>query len=164
MMCTTRRWRSIRKSRSGGTPPSRSRPSSWPVRPCPLVLPFLLIVDSQLSRCTVVCCYTEKSGLPWWALIVALIFAILILPFYGAMYAISAVQLVITNLFQILGAALVPGSSQANMVRFRCSSVGVGLCSPNLGWCAVLRAVLEPGGSAGERDAERFEAWPVHQA
>ncbi|KAI0730217.1 OPT oligopeptide transporter [Fomitopsis betulina] len=62
-----------------------------------------------------VCCYTEKSGLPWWALIVALIFAILILPFYGAMYAISAVQLVITNLFQILGAALVPGSSQANM-------------------------------------------------
>ncbi|KZT67204.1 peptide transporter MTD1 [Daedalea quercina L-15889] len=62
-----------------------------------------------------VCCYTEKSGLPWWALIVALVFAILILPFYGAMYAISAVQLVVTNLFQILGAALVPGSSQANM-------------------------------------------------
>ena len=78
----------------------------------------------RLSRCpapaadvrAVVCCYTEKSGLPWWALIVALVFAILILPFYGAMYAISAVQLVITNLFQILGAALVPGSSQANMV------------------------------------------------
>ncbi|KAH9924915.1 OPT oligopeptide transporter [Fomitopsis serialis] len=39
-----------------------------------------------------VCCYTEKSGLPWWALI-----------------------LVVQNLFQILGAALVPGSSQANM-------------------------------------------------
>ncbi|KAH9830857.1 OPT oligopeptide transporter [Rhodofomes roseus] len=62
-----------------------------------------------------VCCYTEKSGLPWWALIVALIFAIIILPFYGAMYAISAVQLIVQNLFQILGAALVPGSSQANM-------------------------------------------------
>ena len=80
------------------------------------------LADTCPSRRTVVCCYTEKSGLPWWALIVALIFAILILPFYGAMYAISAVQLVITNLFQILGAALVPGSSQANMVCSRFST------------------------------------------
>jgi hypothetical protein len=37
-----------------------------------------------------VCAYTEKSHLPWWALIVALIFAFLWLPFYGAMNAITA--------------------------------------------------------------------------
>ncbi|PCH42585.1 OPT oligopeptide transporter [Wolfiporia cocos MD-104 SS10] len=62
-----------------------------------------------------VCCYTEKSGLPWWALIVGLIFAILILPFYGAMYAITAWQPYIQYFMQIFGSALVPGSSQANM-------------------------------------------------
>lgn len=93
-------------------------------------LPFCHISNGR----AVVCCYTEKSGLPWWALIVALIFAILILPFYGAMYAISAVQLVITNLFQILGAALVPGSSQANMVRARWPTIGHTLT----GYAAVL--------------------------
>lgn len=32
---------------------------------------------------------TEHSGLPWWALIVALIFGFISLPFYGAMYAIT---------------------------------------------------------------------------
>lgn len=62
-----------------------------------------------------VCIYTEKSGLPWWALIVALIFAIITLPFYGAMYAITAWIPYMTPLFQMLGAALIPGSSQANM-------------------------------------------------
>ncbi|EPT00110.1 OPT oligopeptide transporter [Fomitopsis schrenkii] len=62
-----------------------------------------------------VCAYTEHSGLPWWALIVALLFAALILPFYGAMYAVAAWQAGITNLFQIFASALIPGSSQANM-------------------------------------------------
>jgi len=62
-----------------------------------------------------VCAYTEHSQLPWWALIVALIIAVITLPFYGAMKAISAWTPVMANLFQILGAALIPGSSQANM-------------------------------------------------
>ncbi|PCH43920.1 peptide transporter MTD1 [Wolfiporia cocos MD-104 SS10] len=62
-----------------------------------------------------VCAHTEKSSLPLWALIVALVFAILILPFYGAMFAIAAFQLHIQYLFQMLGAALVPGSPQALM-------------------------------------------------
>ncbi|KZS99888.1 OPT oligopeptide transporter [Laetiporus sulphureus 93-53] len=62
-----------------------------------------------------VCAYTEKSDMPWWALIVALILAMFCLPFYGAMYAIAAFQVIIQNLFQMLGAALIPGSSQANM-------------------------------------------------
>ncbi|KZT74165.1 OPT superfamily oligopeptide transporter [Daedalea quercina L-15889] len=62
-----------------------------------------------------VCAYTEHSGLPWWALIVALVFAMMVLPFYGAMYAVAAWQAGITNLFQIFASALIPGSSQANM-------------------------------------------------
>ncbi|TFY64780.1 hypothetical protein EVJ58_g2402 [Rhodofomes roseus] len=62
-----------------------------------------------------VCAYTEKSGLPWWALIVALIIAAFCLPFYGAMWAVAAFKPVIQNMFQMLGAALIPGSSQANM-------------------------------------------------
>ncbi|KAF8587930.1 OPT oligopeptide transporter [Ramaria rubella] len=62
-----------------------------------------------------VCSYTEHSQMPWWALIVSLIIAVAILPFYGAMKAISAWTPVITQLFQMLGAALIPGSSQANM-------------------------------------------------
>jgi len=62
-----------------------------------------------------VCIYTEDSGLPWWALIVALLFAVLTLPFYGAMYAITAWIPYMTPLFQMLGSALIPGSSQANM-------------------------------------------------
>ncbi|KZT64582.1 peptide transporter MTD1 [Daedalea quercina L-15889] len=62
-----------------------------------------------------VCVYTEKSGLPWWALIVALLIAIFCLPFYGAMWAVAAFKPVISNMFQMLGSALIPGSSQANM-------------------------------------------------
>ncbi|KAH9842362.1 OPT oligopeptide transporter [Rhodofomes roseus] len=62
-----------------------------------------------------VCAYTERSGLPWWALIVALLFAAMILPFYGAMYAVAAWTPGITNLFQIFASALIPGSSQGNM-------------------------------------------------
>ncbi|KAL6306111.1 OPT oligopeptide transporter [Sparassis latifolia] len=62
-----------------------------------------------------VCIYTEDSQLPWWALIVALLIAIITLPFYGAMYAVAAWGPVISNLFQILGSAVIPGSSQANM-------------------------------------------------
>ncbi|KIJ51977.1 hypothetical protein M422DRAFT_776315 [Sphaerobolus stellatus SS14] len=59
--------------------------------------------------------HTENSQLPWWALIVALVIAVVVLPFYGAMFAIFAWTPLISNLFQILGAGLIPGSSQANM-------------------------------------------------
>ncbi|KZT11109.1 OPT oligopeptide transporter [Laetiporus sulphureus 93-53] len=62
-----------------------------------------------------VCAYTEHSGLPWWALIIALLFAAMVLPFYGAMWAVAAWTPGITNLFQIFASALIPGSSQANM-------------------------------------------------
>ncbi|PCH41996.1 peptide transporter MTD1 [Wolfiporia cocos MD-104 SS10] len=67
-----------------------------------------LCLHGRSSRC-------RLCSLPWWALIVALLFAMMILPFYGAMYAIAAFTPYMTNLFQMLGSALVPGSSQANM-------------------------------------------------
>lgn len=59
--------------------------------------------------------FTEHSHLPWWALILSLVFALAVLPAYGAMYAIAGWAPDFTNLFQILGAGLIPGSSQANM-------------------------------------------------
>jgi hypothetical protein len=40
-----------------------------------------------------VCAYTEKSQLPWYALIVGLVFAFLWLPFYGAMNAVTGYAL-----------------------------------------------------------------------
>ncbi|GJJ10991.1 hypothetical protein Clacol_005220 [Clathrus columnatus] len=79
------------------------------------MLKYLPVWWYALITVIVVCAYTEHSQLPWWALIVALIIAVITLPFYGAMKAISAWTPVMANLFQILGAALIPGSSQANM-------------------------------------------------
>ncbi|KAF8512081.1 OPT oligopeptide transporter [Hysterangium stoloniferum] len=72
-----------------------------------------------------VCAYTERSQLPWWALIVALLFSIITLPFYGAMNAIFAWIPNMTSLFQIIAAALIPGSSQANMYFELYSSRGL---------------------------------------
>lgn len=59
--------------------------------------------------------FTGHTHLPWWALIVALIFGYIALPFYGAMYAIAGWTPDFGQLYQILGAGLIPGSSQANM-------------------------------------------------
>jgi hypothetical protein len=59
--------------------------------------------------------HTEDSHLPEWALLVAVIFAFITLPFYGAFFAIAGTVPSFTNLYQILGSAVIPGSSQANM-------------------------------------------------
>lgn len=72
-----------------------------------------------------VCIHTEKSQLPWWALIVALVFAVLVLPFYGAMIAICSTAPGFDQLFQMLGSAVIPGSSQANMYFQLYSSVSL---------------------------------------
>lgn len=72
-----------------------------------------------------VCIHTEKSQLPWWALIIALVIALAILPFYGAMVAIFATAPGMNPLFQILGSAVIPGSSQANMYFQLYSSVSL---------------------------------------
>ncbi|CCM04119.1 uncharacterized protein FIBRA_06280 [Fibroporia radiculosa] len=61
------------------------------------------------------CIYTSKSSLPWWGLIVGLLLAAIMLPFVGAMGAITGFSPYMTPLFQMIGAGLTPGSSQANM-------------------------------------------------
>lgn len=62
-------------------------------------------------------CYTGHSQLPWWALIVAIILAFFMFPFVCVIYAITGFKTDVQQLAQMLGAALVPGNSQANMVR-----------------------------------------------
>lgn len=59
--------------------------------------------------------YGAKSGLPWWALIVAVLFGWLFVPIIGALYAAVGYNPSIENLIQMLGAALVPGKPVANM-------------------------------------------------
>ncbi|RDB18213.1 Oligopeptide transporter 9 [Hypsizygus marmoreus] len=59
--------------------------------------------------------YTGGSGLPWWALIVGLIISTVFLPFVITVYAITGFSPNIQSLVQMLGAALIPGSPQANM-------------------------------------------------
>ncbi|GAA5886511.1 hypothetical protein JCM6882_001666 [Rhodosporidiobolus microsporus] len=60
-------------------------------------------------------CYTGGSQLPWWALIVAFILSIFMFPFVCVIYAITGFKTDVQQLAQMLGAALVPGNSQANM-------------------------------------------------
>jgi OPT family oligopeptide transporter len=59
--------------------------------------------------------YTGHAQLPWWGLIVALIFATILLPFVVTIYAITGFVTNTQNLIQILGAAILPGNPQANM-------------------------------------------------
>ncbi|TFK37218.1 peptide transporter MTD1 [Crucibulum laeve] len=59
--------------------------------------------------------YTGHSGLPWWGLIVGLLISTIFLPFVITVYAITGFSPNIQNLVQMLGAAMIPGSPQANM-------------------------------------------------
>ncbi|GAA6013368.1 hypothetical protein JCM10207_000871 [Rhodosporidiobolus poonsookiae] len=59
--------------------------------------------------------YTGHSQLPWWALIVALLLSMFMFPFVCVIYAITGFKTDVQQLSQMLGAALVPGNSQANM-------------------------------------------------
>ncbi|GAA5984472.1 hypothetical protein JCM11641_006993 [Rhodosporidiobolus odoratus] len=60
-------------------------------------------------------CYTGGSQLPWWALIVAFILSMFMAPFVTVIYAVAGFKTDVQQLAQMLGAALVPGNSQANM-------------------------------------------------
>ncbi|BGP34736.1 hypothetical protein JCM10296v2_006558 [Rhodotorula toruloides] len=53
--------------------------------------------------------------LPWWALIVAILLAFFMFPFVCVIYAITGSKTDVQQLAQMLGAALVPGNSQADM-------------------------------------------------
>lgn len=59
--------------------------------------------------------YTGHSDLPWWGLIVGLIISAIFLPFVVTVYAITGFSPDIQSLVQMLGAAMIPGSPQANM-------------------------------------------------
>ncbi|PFH46431.1 hypothetical protein AMATHDRAFT_77677 [Amanita thiersii Skay4041] len=59
--------------------------------------------------------YAAKSGLPWWALFVSLIFAWIFMPIINTLYATVGYAPSIENLIQMLGGALVPGKPVANM-------------------------------------------------
>ncbi|KIY67540.1 OPT oligopeptide transporter [Cylindrobasidium torrendii FP15055 ss-10] len=59
--------------------------------------------------------YGAHSGLPWWALIVALIFAWIFVPIIGTLYCTVGYGPSIENMVQMLGGALVPGKPVANM-------------------------------------------------
>ncbi|KAF5368291.1 hypothetical protein D9757_010530 [Collybiopsis confluens] len=59
--------------------------------------------------------YAAKSGLPAWALIIALIFAAFFAPIIGTLNATVGYAPLVQNLMQMLGGALVPGRPVANM-------------------------------------------------
>ncbi|GAA5835259.1 hypothetical protein JCM11251_006662 [Rhodosporidiobolus azoricus] len=72
----------------------------------------IMLVSFAMAMAT---CYTGHSQLPWWALIVALLLAMFMFPFVCVIYAITGFKTDVQQLSQMLGAALVPGNSQANM-------------------------------------------------
>ncbi|GAA6030931.1 hypothetical protein JCM8097_008943 [Rhodosporidiobolus ruineniae] len=59
--------------------------------------------------------YTGHMQLPWWALIVAFLLSMFMFPFVCVIYAIAGFKTDVQQLAQMLGAAIVPGNSQANM-------------------------------------------------
>jgi len=59
--------------------------------------------------------YGAKSGLPWWALFVALIFSAAFVPIIGTLYCTVGYAPSIEIAVQMLGGALVPGKPMANM-------------------------------------------------
>ncbi|SCV71209.1 BQ2448_2797 [Microbotryum intermedium] len=60
-------------------------------------------------------CYTGYSELPWWALIVAFLLAAVMFPPVIIVYAVTGFNTDVTQLAQMLGAAIVPGNSRANL-------------------------------------------------
>ncbi|KAF7290827.1 OPT oligopeptide transporter [Mycena indigotica] len=59
--------------------------------------------------------YGAKSQLPAWATLIALLFAWLLVPVIGTLYATVGYAPSIENMIQMLGGALVPGKPVANM-------------------------------------------------
>ncbi|BGP19367.1 hypothetical protein JCM10213v2_007456 [Rhodosporidiobolus nylandii] len=72
-------------------------------------------------------CYTSSSQLPWWALIVAFLLSIFMFPFVCVIYAIAGFKTDVQQLAQMLGAALVPGNSQANIYGYNSTAQGLAL-------------------------------------
>ncbi|GAA5835822.1 hypothetical protein JCM3766R1_005858 [Sporobolomyces carnicolor] len=86
--------------------------------------------------CAMATCYTGGSQLPWWALIVALILSLFMFPFVCVIYAITGFKTDVQQLAQMLGAALVPGNSQANLYF---TLYGYNSCAQALGLARDLK-------------------------
>ncbi|SCV71689.1 BQ2448_3277 [Microbotryum intermedium] len=71
-----------------------------------------LVVSFAMSMAT---CYTGDSQLPWWALIIAFLLAAIIFPPVLVVYAVTGFNTDVQQLAQMLGAAIVPGNSRANL-------------------------------------------------
>ncbi|GAA5995294.1 hypothetical protein JCM5350_002071 [Sporobolomyces pararoseus] len=86
--------------------------------------------------CAMATCYAGHSQLPWWALIVALILSLFMFPFVCVIYAITGFKTDVQQLAQMLGAALVPGNSQANLYF---TLYGYNSCAQALGLARDLK-------------------------
>ncbi|KAM0748112.1 peptide transporter MTD1 [Meredithblackwellia eburnea MCA 4105] len=73
---------------------------------------FIIVSSFAMAMATA---YTGHSQLPWWALIVALILASAVFPFVVIIYAVTGFVTDTQQLAQMLGSAIVPGNSQANL-------------------------------------------------
>ncbi|SCV69383.1 BQ2448_2403 [Microbotryum intermedium] len=58
--------------------------------------------------------YGGHSGMPWYALVVATLIALIELPVLSLMSAITGFRTSGSTLFQMLGSAIVPGNARAN--------------------------------------------------
>ncbi|SCV67185.1 BQ2448_5831 [Microbotryum intermedium] len=75
---------------------------------------YLAIMTGSLSM-AIATTYSAHSQLPWWALLVTLLTAVIMYPIKALMYGIVGFKVDTTQLSQMLGAALVPGNSRANL-------------------------------------------------
>lgn len=69
---------------------------------------FLAFLASFIT--SMACLYAMKSTLPWWGLIVAMLFLIVFMLFFGAQYAITGFQFNIEPIAQTLAGYLFPGA------------------------------------------------------
>lgn len=76
-----------------------------------------------------ICIYEAKSGMHWWAFIVAIILAAILILFTGAQSGLTGFSVPVQPIIQMIGAYLEPGNPLTNMyfTLFGYNSVGQGL-------------------------------------
>lgn len=62
-----------------------------------------------------ICIYEAKSGMSWWAFIIADILAFILILFTGAQYGLTGFNLPVQPIIQMIGAYLEPGNPLTNM-------------------------------------------------
>lgn len=63
-----------------------------------------------------ICCYQQKTGLPWWAFLLAVLLAWILTIFFACMYGIVGFYYQPTSAVQMIGAYMVPRRPVANMM------------------------------------------------